>query len=180
MLNKTLFNNGKVWQENAIFQEAFGVEGKHFNFTGSNADATRIKNNYNKIIDLEGRLVLPGLIDGHVHLANGSLMKGRLDCSSAKTIDDLRIMIKDYVKMKSSKEWIVGGNLNLNLTSLPINVLDDIISDRPAYIINYDRHSGFCNSLALEKSGLTSKLTEFNDIEIPKNSNLRPAGTVKE
>lgn len=184
MIFKTLYINAKVWQEDGTFQEAFGVKGNLFNLVGSNSDASRIQNNYNKVVDLEGRLVLPGLTDGHVHLVQGSLFRKRIDCSSVKSFDDLKEKIYSYIKENQNKKWLLGGNLDiqslLTSTNLQHNILDSIINDRPLFITNYDYHSAYCNTIALEKTGILSKLSEFNDNEVVKDINGKPTGIVKE
>ncbi len=186
-----LFINGKIWQPVGSFSESFGINNNHFDFTGRNSEASLFKNNYQKITDLEGRLVLPGLIDGHVHLVYGSLMRKRLDCSNVNNIDELKQNINKYMKKNPGLKWIIGSNLNLEKVFagfLPPfeqrggrGVLADALQiNLPLFITNYDYHSCICNSSALESSGLISKLNDFNDDEIPKDNSGNLTGILRE
>jgi predicted amidohydrolase YtcJ len=60
------------------------------------------------------------------------------------------------------------------------NFVNEIYSERPLFIANYDYHSALCNSLALERSGLNNRLSEFLDSEIVRDSNGNPVGIIKE
>src|SRR5436190_17173582 len=131
---KTLYINGKVWNPYGDFFDTFGVDGEFFDFAGFQSQVT--KKDYQKVIDLNGKLVIPGLIDGHIHLVYGSQMRKSLDCSNAKTVNDLRKVIKDY-KRKHPSEWIIGSNLNLK-EEPEDNFLNEIEDEIPIFITNFD------------------------------------------
>src|SRR4030095_4019572 len=134
--------------------------------------------------DLEGRLVLPGLIDGHLHLVNGSLMKKKIDASVINNIETLRSKIKAYAEKNPQQSWIIGGNLDLNRilkeSTQSNNFGDMIYSERPFYITNYDYHSAVCNTKALQESGLLNRLSDFSADEVVKDENGIPSGIIKE
>ncbi len=185
MSKKSLFINGKVWQTDGSFLQAFGVNSGHFNFTGSNEEANTLKDSYDEIIDLKGRLVIPGLIDGHLHLVKGSLMRKMLDCTHINSMDELTLAVTQYVT-ENKPEWIIGGNLDMNKvlaeyqsTGSAGNVADDIYTELPLYITNYDYHSAISNTKALELSGLAYKLNEFTAEEI-QLSGEKPNGVIRE
>ena len=163
-----LYINAKVWQPDGTFTESFGVSNGHFDFSGSNTEANSLKNNYTEIIDLNGKLVLPGIIDGHLHLVNGGVMMKRLDCSRINTIAELKTAIENYVS-NNKVNWVIGGNLDLNKVfanhdTTGGNIVDDIFSELPLYITNYDYHSAICNSKALALGGI-----DVNDNNLPKD-----------
>lgn len=89
-----LYINAKVWQPDGSFSDCFGVSNGHFDFVGSNLQADTLKKNYTEIIDLNGRLVLPGLTDGHLHLVNGALSLRELDCTGIGSISALQSEVK--------------------------------------------------------------------------------------
>src|SRR5205085_10532314 len=134
-MSSELFINGKVWQTDGSFVESFGIKDNHFDFTGSNSEASLIKNNYQKVTDLQNKLILPGLIDGHLHLVYGSLMRKRLDCSSAEDIVQLKLSVNDYVKANPGLKWIIGSNLNINKifpgADYNSNFADNLLKDIP-------------------------------------------------
>jgi hypothetical protein len=177
--------NGKVWVDGASFKEAFGIRGKLIDFVGTNSEAKELKNNYDEIIDINNHLVLPGLIDGHVHLVYGSLIRKRIDCKDVQTLDGLKNKIVEFLGSHPDSPVLMGGNLNIdrlgiNFKTSQINTLDEIVSDRPLFISNYDYHSAICNTAAIEISGLTKHTDLINGDEVIKNPFGRPSGLVKE
>lgn len=163
-----LYINAKVWQPDGTFTESFGVNNGHFDFSGSNSDAASLKNNYSEVIDLKGRLVLPGIIDGHLHLVNGGVMMKRMDCSKINSVTELKSAIENYVS-NNKVNWVVGGNLDLNKVfanhdTTAGNIVDDIFSELPLYITNYDYHSAVCNSKVLALAGI-----DVNADNLPKD-----------
>lgn len=189
-MSSTLFINAKIWQPDGRFTEGFGINNGHIDFSGSNMEAKSLSANYTNIIDLEKRLVLPGLIDGHLHLVKGSEMRKLLDCSKINSIQELRESINRYVK-DSNLKWVIGGNLDLgrvfgsyNLSNGNIAtekpVLDEIFNELPLYITNYDYHSAICNSKAIEVTGLDSAAGNYTEKEVERNSNGNFTGIIRE
>ena len=183
-MTSTLFINAKVWQPDGSFTESFGVNNGHFDFTGTNNEAKSLTNNYQNITDLKGRLVLPGLIDGHLHLVKGAEMMKLLDCSKINSVDELKSAVNKYIESHSVK-WVIGGNLDLNKlfpeTSLnDKNFADEIFNVLPLYITNYDYHTAICNSKAFEISELDAIAGNYSDSEIEKGQSGKFTGVIRE
>lgn len=181
MSHKTLFINGKIWQPDGSFDEAFGINGKIIDFTGKSAEA--VKSDYDNIIDLGGRLVLPGLIDGHLHFCYGSLMLKRFDARNINTIAELKHDIEKYSESLPENGWIVGSNINLNVVLKGIDTeeeffVDEIYNKRPMFISNYDYHSAICNSQAYTIAGYKAGM--FPETDIVLNHEGKPTGIIKE
>lgn len=177
----TLYINGKVWQPDGSFNEAFGISEGHFDFVGSNEEAGELKASYKNVTDLGGKLILPGLIDGHLHLVNGSLMRKRLNASYVTGIDSLKKTILKY--NSPEKEWIIGGNLDINFIlprDITGNFVDAIYFDKPLFITNYDKHSAIANTKALQATGILDKLSEFAADEVILDKSGIPTGLIKE
>jgi predicted amidohydrolase YtcJ len=181
-LSSTLFINSKIWQEDFTFKKSFGIKNGIISFV-SDENSPSHKNEFDKIIDLRGKLVLPSFIDGHVHLAYGSLMMKRIDCSDVKNIDELKRKVNEYSKKNPTAQWLVGGNLNIPHLKSQLNpagnLLDDIYSSKPVFLNNYDYHSGICNSAALKISGLHDDIADYSEDEIIR-INGKPTGEIKE
>jgi len=177
-MSSTLFINAKIWQPDGSFTESFGVNNGHFDFSGTDTEAISLRKNYTKITDLKGKLVLPGLIDGHLHLVNGALMMKRLDCSKINSVGELKDSIRQYLKI-NNVSWVIGGNLDLNRvfaghSKQDSNVIDEIFSELPLYITNYDYHSAICNSKALVSAGINYKADNFpkDEVEVSATGDL--------
>jgi predicted amidohydrolase YtcJ len=179
-----LFVNAKVWQPSGRFDEAFGIDGNSINFTGTNEDALSMKSDYDEVSDLGGRLVLPGLIDGHLHLVKGSQMRRKLDCSKIRTKSELLDAVAAYTK-RGKTDWIIGGNLDINMVFSQSdrtegNFADRFSSEVPLYLTNYDYHSAICNSKAFEFTGLVNHLGDYTAEEIERTPAGKPTGLLRE
>ena len=182
-----IFVNGKIWQPDGSFKESFGITGNRIDFTGSLSDSQKIKDKYQKAVDLNGRLVLPAFTDGHAHLVYGSLVMNRIDCRGIASPQKLREKILTYAKEFPGKNWLVGGNLDIgelmkNFTegSRSAMLFLDAVSEKPLLIFNYDYHSAICNSAVMEITDLKDKLDEYTENELPRDFEGKPTGTIKE
>lgn len=183
-MSGTLYTNAKVWQPEGTFDEAFGISEGHFTFTGSNAEAEKLKPLYTNLVNLNDRLVLPGLIDGHLHLVKGSLMRKVLNCTEINTISELKASIKNYVKA-NKPAWIIGGNLDINKVlkgydTTNGNIADGFFDGLPMYITNYDYHSALCNTKAFEATGLLNNIADYTKDEIEFSTSGKPTGILRE
>ena len=145
MTHNTRFTNAKIWQPAGSSIGSLAIKDNLIISVLGRGDAGPAARN----IDLNRRLVLPGFIDGHVHLIYGSLMRKRINCSSVTTFDELREKIIRYLKANPDKMWLVGGNLNIGKimddvrSKTDVNLktlLDEIVSGKALFIANYDYH----------------------------------------
>jgi predicted amidohydrolase YtcJ len=114
--------------------------------------------------DAGGRTVLPGLIDGHVHLGAGlSLMRG-VDLDGIADRQEWLDRIAARAAGLSPGSWIVGGGWDHTLTpdgALPTrHDLDAIVPQHPVALADIDRHSTWVNSLALQLAGIDAATTD--------------------
>ena len=106
---KTLFTNAKVWTGKNSFADSIGfdqITGK-ITFTGTKAQMNEMKKDFDEIIDLKGKLVLPAFTDGHIHFIEGSFENSMLDLRNARTKNDFKISINEY-QNKHGAKWISG------------------------------------------------------------------------
>ena len=174
---KTLFKNAKVWTGKNKFTDSIGIDsdtGK-INFTGTDSESEKIKNEYSDVIDLNKKLVLPAFTDGHCHFITGAFLNSQLNLRSARTANDFSDSIKEY-KSRNKGAWIYGGffsesnfkeKILLNKT-----FLDEICDDIPVIISRFDMHSAFANTKAMEISGILKKENEFTSEELIKENNI--------
>ena len=154
------FINGKIYtvNEQQPFAEAVITQGNKILFTGSNEDSKYFIDNSTEVINLNGRLMLPGLIDSHVHFIPGGFSLTGLDLGKAKSISEFKSILKDYVIANKGK-WVTGGNWNhqnWDSKSLPSKGMIDEFSDTtPILTYRMDGHLALANSLALKIAGIT-------------------------
>jgi hypothetical protein len=152
---------------------------------GSNAEIRDLAGPQTKVVDLEGRTVLPGLIDCHGHVGSlGAFGLGRLDLSSARSFDDLVTAVKE-ASLKGEKgsgggEWILGGRWDHESWSsreLPTHKnLSDAVPDRPVWLRRVDGHAALANAAAMRAAGVSKDTQSPPGGEIIKGSDGEPTG----
>jgi len=158
--SKTAFMNGKIYtvNEKQPFAQSVVTEGNNILFVGSDKNAKKYISSDTKIVDLKGRLMLPGFIDSHTHFISGGFYLIGLDLNPAKSRAEFIKILKDYIKDKKGK-WITGGNWdheNWEVKDLPTKeMIDPFTTSTPVFIDRYDGHMALANSYALELAGIT-------------------------
>ena len=141
--------------------EAVAIAGDRILAVGSNDDVGALSGTGTKVVDLGGQTVVPGFIDGHSHPAYAGRRHLRfIDC-------DLRSIktIQDAVRARAAKtppgDWVVGFKYDDTKTAerrfIRREDLDAAAPDHPVYIAHRGGHTGYVNSLALAKAGITEE-----------------------
>ncbi|MCG8614949.1 MAG: amidohydrolase [Desulfobacterales bacterium] len=137
-------------------------------------------------IDGEGRTVLPGFIDPHIHFFDGALFRGALDCSPAAT-PDLPTMIEALAAQAArhpDDEWIFGQGYDP--AALPGHMpptrahLDRACPDRPTAVFHYSMHECVVNSAALALLGIGPDTPQPHAGEIVRDRTGQPTGGLVE
>ncbi|HCY77136.1 MAG TPA: amidohydrolase [Ignavibacteriales bacterium] len=183
---KTAFINGNVYtvNENQPTAQAVVVEGNKIIFVGSNDDAKKIIDPDTKLIDLDGKLMLPGFIDNHVHFISGGFYLLGIDLRPANSTKEFRKILKDYIDKYPSK-WITGGywdHEKWEVKELPTKeMIDDISPRTPIFVERLDGHMGLANSYALKLAGITKETKSPDGGLIVKDSKTgEPTGVLKD
>lgn len=111
--------------------------------------------------DGEGRVMIPGLIDAHVHVMGLGIGALTLDLSDTNSLQDALTEIRAFATENPDRPWILGRGWNQERWGLgrfpTADELDSAIADRPVYLQRVDGHAGWANSLALEAAGVTAE-----------------------
>jgi predicted amidohydrolase YtcJ len=135
------------------------------------------------VIDLHGRMLLPGFQDAHVHPVFGGLDMLRCDLHGLHGREDYLLAVKTYASDHPEREWILGGGWSMDVFpgGTPTkDLLDAIVPDRIAYLPNRDGHSAWVNSRALEIAGITRDTADPADGRIERAADGEPSGTLHE
>lgn len=127
-----------------------------------------------KRVNLNGKFVVPGFIDAHMHPGIFVYFKTQLDLSKIRSYSELEDVIKRYRLSRKENEWIVGFDLMEDLFTNPqeryfpdLHILDKCCDDLPLVILRHDAHICSCNTKALniafEKAGI-----DFNNPKLPE------------
>ncbi len=121
---KTAFINGKIYTVNQLqpIAEAVVVADNKIVFVGSNQEAEKFIDASTKVIDLNGKLMLPGFNDSHLHFTSGGYYLLGINLRKAKSKEEFVSILKNYVKQREapassrqegttprSAEWVTGG-----------------------------------------------------------------------
>ena len=137
-----------------------------------------------QVLDLKGKLVIPGFNDAHIHFLSGSIGLSQVDLTGACTLAEMQKRIAAFAKANPNEPWITGSGWEYYCFpdhKLPRKEdLDAVVADRPVFIRACDGHTAWANSAALRAAEITkdSKFEGYG--EIVRNANGEPAGSLKE
>ena len=160
--NKTIvYTNGTIYTSNeqTPWANAVVIEGTKIAYVGNDIGALAFVGNDAKIIDLKGKLVLPGLTDSHTHPGMVAASYDFLNMDIVPEKEDLMNNISDMIAANPEREFIIGGywdNGTFGKTGPHKDDLDKIESERPVVLLDYWGHSTWVNSRALEVAGIDS------------------------
>jgi len=145
--------------EEFSIHEAVAVRGNKIVFVGSNEDVEKYMLPSTTVIDLEGQLVLPGLIDAHAHLHSLGEELTSLNVTGSTSYQEIIDSVAIRVQSTEPGEWIVGGRWDQNdweEKSFPVHdPLSDVSPENPVYLTRIDGNAAFANQKALELAGIT-------------------------
>jgi predicted amidohydrolase YtcJ len=155
--------NGKVvtMDSDRTIAEAVAIKDRKIVKTGKTDEILSLKDGSTKIIDLRGKMVLPGFNESHVHLLNYAYSLKKVDCSGAKSIDEIIERAKDYINKYKPKpgEWILGRGWNQILfdekRELTRHDLDKISTEHPICFTRICEHAVAANTMAIKLAGVT-------------------------
>ena len=154
-----VFTGGKVYTVNEAqpWAEAVAVQGKEIAFVGSDAEARKYVGDATQVIDLAGKMLLPGFVEGHFHPLTGALLTVGVDLQY-DSVEQVLGALKEFAEANPDEKIIRG--FGWRYTSFPSTgptkqQLDEIVPDRPVFLFAVDGHAAWVNSKALELAGIT-------------------------
>jgi len=133
--------------------------------------------------DLDGRTVVPGFIDAHVHPVPAG--QGLLQCGldDARDAADALDRIGRYAEANPDLPWIVGRGWSMEWFpggNPARHELDKVVPDRPAFLVNRDGHGAWVNSATLQLAGVDAGTADPADGRIEREPDGSPQGTLHE
>lgn len=157
-----ILHHGKIVTVDAKFsiQQAMAIEGGRITAVGSDASVLKLKSATTKVIDLEGRTILPGLMDSHVHPA-AAMTEFDHPIPDMETIADVLDYVRQRAKVVKEGDWIVLQQIfitRLREQRYPTRQeLDEAAPKHP--VIFRTGPDASLNSLALAKAGIDRTFT---------------------
>ena len=187
------FNGDIITMEgnSPVYAEVLVVKNKKIQFVGSSEEATKIAGNNHQMINLKGKTLLPGFIDGHAHFASfsaqaiGAKILPPPD-AGAKDIPSLIEILKKWntPENRALTGWIFGMGFDdsvLEEKRFPTkHDLDQVSTEFPIMIVHISGHFAVVNSKALELLMITSETKNPEGGIIRRENNNEPNGVLEE
>jgi len=178
---------GRVWTVDAARPEAQGlaVLGERILAVGSDAEIRALVGSETRVIELGGRLVLPGFDDSHTHFLDGGFWLSGVKLKDAATPEEFGERLAAHAKTLPEGAWITGGTWDHDRWpggELPTAALiDRYVPDRPVFVVRYDGHMSVANSLALRLAGVTAATPDPEGGRIVRRpGSHEPAGVLRD
>jgi predicted amidohydrolase YtcJ len=181
-----VFTGGAVYTVDPArsWAEAVAVRGGRIAFVGTDAGARAFIGPKTHVVKLEGRMLMPGFQDAHIHPISGGIELGQCNVNDLPKAEDLLAKIRQCAKDMAAKPWLLGGGWLL--PTFPggnpkKEDLDALVPDKPAMLSASDGHSVWVNSKALEIAGITKDTPDPKDGRIERDPVSHEAtGTLRE
>jgi len=157
---------------------------------GTDAAIARYIGPSTQVIDLAGRLAIPGFIEGHGHFNGIGEGKLNLDLMATKSWDEIVHMVAMAVETAKPGEWIIGrgwhqekwtSTPNPSVEGFPTHLsLDKVSPNNPVILTHASGHASFANAKALELSNITKTTANPFGGEILKDKDGNPTGLLRE
>lgn len=160
--------------------EAVAVRAGKIVFVGSTADTERYKGPDTEVIDIGGRTLVPGMVDGHYHLAGVGGREMTLNLEGTRSIEELLARVKERVDLAAPGAWVTGRGwieTPWNPRRFPTRQdLDRVAPNNPVYLGRADGHAGVANTAALRVAGITRGTLPQAGGDILKDAAGEPTG----
>ena len=164
--------------------EAVAIHDGHIVAVGSDAEIAKWVGPATKRIDAQGKSVLPGFIDAHVHFSSGGGEISGVHLRDANTPQEFARRIGEQAKKLAKGEWMLGGTWDHELwggTLLPSHDwVDALTPDTPVFVSRYDGHMAMANALALRLAGVTRETEDPPGGTIVRGKDGNPTGLLKD
>jgi predicted amidohydrolase YtcJ len=182
-----VFINGNIItvDEQQPRAEALAVQGERILAVGSNAEIDRLTHSATRIVNLRGKTVVPGLIDGHLHFAGLGADRGQsLDLGEARSAESAANQVRRLAQRLESGEWITGSGWHIGNWSSEAwptkHLLDQAAPNNPVFLGGMHSHASWANSLALDAAGITGSTPDPLGGKIMHDRNGEPTGVLIE
>ncbi len=189
-----ILRNGVIWtvsprQRSA---QAVAIRGGKFVSVGSNDAVMALRGPQTKVVDVDGRFVLPGFNDNHVHFASAAQFL-EFNIMNVASQEEFAARVKEVVSRLAKGEWIVGGFWGAYDQWAPgtaggrarepftpdLRLVEEITRDHPMFIRRFDNREFAANRAALRAAGLDPGNPQAPDVEFVRDGSGRATGVMR-
>ncbi|MGD8680964.1 MAG: amidohydrolase [Lysobacterales bacterium] len=187
-----VFMNGTIYtlDESNPQPEMVAAQGDKIVYVGDKRNGASWIGEHTRLIDLHGKTMTPGFIEGHGHFVEMGQAKRQLDLSSAKSYAEVVALVADAVKNTRPGKWIVGyGWHQNNWDERPVpevqgfpthSALSAVSPENPVFLRHTTGHAALVNLRAMEKAGISAGLEFGPGGEVIKDERGEPTGVLTE
>jgi len=177
-----ILHNGRIVTADAKFTiaEAISITGGRIERVGTSAEVMKGRTATTQVVDLKGRMVLPGLIDAHVHALGAGLSEYKRKLPPLNSIGDIQAFIRERARITPTGEWIVVPRTlppRLKEQRFPTKADLDVVTTHP---VAFDgSYVWGANTMALKVSGITRDTPNPPGGEVVKGPDGEPNGILR-
>jgi len=187
-----IITNGAIYTVNDLRPsvEAVAVKNGKILAVGKASEVNSYQGNDTEVIDLNGKMMTPGFIEGHAHFMGIGYSKLDLDLMKVKSYEELIEKVKEKVEGSEPGEWILGRGWHQDKwdsISKPVvegfpahHALSKVSPENPVFLRHASGHAAIANAKAMEIAGIDASVTFDEGGEIFKDENGAPTGIFNE
>lgn len=177
-----IVTNGRIYtvDESRPVVEALAVRDGHVLFAGSAREAMALRGTATRVLDLDGRTVIPGMVDAHAHLLGLGEALRNVDLVGTRSYDEVIARTAARAKTLPAGAWVLGRGWDQNQwgdTRFPTHdALSRAIPDRPVVLGRIDGHAVLANAAAMRAAGITAATKDPEGGRIVRDAQGNPTG----
>jgi len=178
-MSPTLFTGGVIWTGTGDTDAVLMSDGR----VVAIGDEARQRADGAERVDLDGGFLMPSFGDGHAHPLYGGLEAVGPPVRAGQSVDEIVEAVRQFAADHPDQEWILGASYDGSLAPdglFDARWLDAAVPDRPVALRAWDYHTMWCNSVALDRAGITADTPDPVLGEIPHRDDGSVLGTLRE
>ena len=158
-----VFTGGAVYRvtDTDPWASEVAITNNRITYVGNDISATSLIGPNTRVVDLNGKMLMPGFQDAHVHPVDSGMTFNQCAVFNLPKLNDLLDAIKNCVTERPDADWIVGAGWYVSTfapTGIPTKqMLDAIAPNIPITLLSNAAHSVWANSAAIERAGITAE-----------------------
>lgn len=177
-----ILTNGRIYtvDETRPVVEAVAVAGGKVLFAGNAAGALALKGPATRVVDLAGRVVIPGMVDAHAHVGGLGDALHIVDLTGTASYDEVVARVAARAKLLPKGQWVLGRGWDQNDwgdTRFPTHdKMTAAVPDHPVYVVRVDGHAGLANLTAMQAANVTAATQDPSGGHMERTADGSPAG----
>jgi len=180
-----ILTNARIWTGNPeqIRAEAIAIKADTILAVGNKDDMLDFQGRKTEVRNVEGKMIVPGFIDCHVHFVSSGRGLSSVQLRDADRPEEFVRRIRDYAATVPEGAWILEGNWDHKLWDgrLPHRAwIDRYTPNHPVFVSRLDGHMALANTAALRAAGCERRIPEMEGGTVVRDKNGKPTGVLKD